>query len=143
MRILFFFSLLLVLSPFSSQAQSTKVKTVKVTDNIYMLQGRGGNIGVSLDPDGVLMIDDQFANATPDILDAVKQLSDKPIKYLVNTHHHGDHTGGNKNMIDNGTSIFAHENAYKRIFEDVYAEANKEKESNYRKLKEQAKKNRK
>ena len=82
-----------------------------------MLVGQGGNIGVSVGEDGVFVIDDQFAQLTSKILDAIKKLSDKPIQYVVNTHYHGDHTGGNANMEKAGAKIIAHDNVYKRLSE--------------------------
>ena len=80
-----------------------------------MLEGQGGNIGISVGDDGVFMIDSQFAPLTPEILEAIKKLSTKPIKFLANTHHHGDHTGGNENISKLNIPIIAHDNVYKRI----------------------------
>lgn len=110
-------SLLLIISMSSACAQKKDVTitTHKLTKNIYMLEGQGGNIGVSVGNDGVFMIDSQFAPLTPKILEAIKKLSDKPIKYLANTHHHGDHTGGNENIAKLNTPIIAHDNVYNRI----------------------------
>jgi len=93
------------------------IKTTKLTENTYMLVGAGGNIGVSVGEDGVLIIDNQFAPLTPKILDALKALSDKPVKYVMNTHHHGDHTGGNENFGNLGAIIMAHDNVKKRLEE--------------------------
>ena len=73
------------------------------------------NIGLSVGEDGVFMIDDQFAPLTPKIIEAIKKLSDKPIQFLVNTHFHGDHTGGNENIAKQGAKIIAHDNVYKRL----------------------------
>jgi glyoxylase-like metal-dependent hydrolase (beta-lactamase superfamily II) len=98
-----------------SQNKEVTIKTHKLTENIYMLEGQGGNIGVSIGEEGVFMIDSQFAKLTPKILDAIKTLSDKPIKFLANTHHHGDHTGGNKNISKLNANIIAHDNVYKRV----------------------------
>lgn len=108
---------LLSTSTFFTCAQNKDViiKTHQLTENIYMLEGQGGNIGISVANDGVFMIDSQFARLTPKILNAIKALSNKPITYLVNTHHHGDHTGGNENIGDLGTTIIAHDNVKKRI----------------------------
>lgn len=111
--------IILFLLSFSIHAQrnfdSVTIETIKLTDQVYMLVGAGGNIGVSVGDDGVLVIDSQFAPLTPKILAAIKQLSDKDIKFLANTHHHGDHSGGNKNMAKLGAHILAHDNVYKRI----------------------------
>lgn len=93
------------------------IKTIKLTDNVYMLIGSGGNIGVSVGDDGVFVIDNQFAPLTPKILTAVKALSDKPVKIVMNTHHHGDHTGGNENFGKIGATIIAHDNVRKRLKE--------------------------
>ncbi|WP_282133956.1 MBL fold metallo-hydrolase [Seonamhaeicola maritimus] len=98
-----------------AQSKEVTIKTTQLTENVYMLEGQGGNIGVSVGDDGVLMIDSQFGRLTPKILDAIKQLSDKDITFLANTHHHGDHTGGNANVSKLGTHIIAHDNVYERI----------------------------
>ena len=95
--------------------QKSNTKPLKVKNNIYIIQSKGGNIGLSSGNDGVFMIDDQFENAIPGIITEIKKLNDKPIKYLVNTHHHGDHTGGNILIAKNGTIIFSHENVRKRL----------------------------
>jgi glyoxylase-like metal-dependent hydrolase (beta-lactamase superfamily II) len=92
-----------------------EIKTVKLTDTLYVLFGSGGNIGVSAGPDGVYLIDDQFAPLSKKILAAVRKLSDKPIRFVVNTHWHRDHTGGNENMGKEGATIVAHENVRKRM----------------------------
>jgi len=84
------------------------IKTNKITNNFYTLDGQGGTIGVLTGPDGVFMVDDQFAPLTDRIVAAIKQLSNNaPIKYVVNTHVHGDHTGGNENLGKMGVTILA------------------------------------
>ncbi|MWW26194.1 MBL fold metallo-hydrolase [Algibacter lectus] len=100
-----------------SKFDKVNIKTTKLSDHIYMLEGSGGNIGVSVGNDGVFIIDTQFAPLTPKILTAIKKLSDQPVKIVANTHHHGDHTGGNKNLGDSGATIIAHENVRKRLLE--------------------------
>lgn len=92
-----------------------EVETVEVTETLYMLIGQGGNIGVSAGPDGVYLIDDQYAPMTPAILEAVRAISSGPIRLVVNTHWHGDHTGGNENLGKEGALIFAHENVRSRM----------------------------
>ena len=104
------------LTTISAQNDVT-IKTIPVSNNVYMLVGQGGNIGVSVGDDGVFVIDDQFAQLTPKILAAIKNLSDKSIQFVVNTHYHGDHTGGNANMEKAGAKIIAHDNVYKRLSE--------------------------
>ena len=82
----------------------------QIGEGLYYLEGSGGNIGVSIGDDGVFLIDDQYAPLTEKIIAAVKTLSDKPIRFVFNTHHHGDHTGGNQNMGNAGVIIIAQEN---------------------------------
>jgi glyoxylase-like metal-dependent hydrolase (beta-lactamase superfamily II) len=80
-----------------------------------MLQGNGGNIGLSFGGDGIFMIDDQFADDIEQIQEDIKKKSDKPVRFLVNTHFHGDHTGGNAAMAQTGTVIFSQENVRTRL----------------------------
>lgn len=93
---------------------SVEIKATKVAGNIYMLTGAGGNIGVSVGEDGIVIIDDQFAPLAPKIREALRTISDKPIKFVVNTHYHGDHTGGNE-AFGREAPIIAHENVRKRL----------------------------
>jgi glyoxylase-like metal-dependent hydrolase (beta-lactamase superfamily II) len=118
----------------SSSSPARTISMVKVADSIYMFQGKGGNIGVSYGNDGVLLIDSQFAPATPEIVDLIASLSDKPVQFLVNTHHHGDHTGGNANMTDNGAIVFAHDNARKRLVDVEKQKIYKAQEDEFKKL---------
>ncbi|MEM7017643.1 MAG: MBL fold metallo-hydrolase [Pseudomonadota bacterium] len=108
---------LVLISTVHAQQDFSKVeiKTEKLTDNIYVLFGAGGNIGVSVGNDGVFVIDDQYAPLTDKILAAIKVLSEKPVRFVINTHWHGDHTGGNENMGKAGAVIVAHENVRKRM----------------------------
>lgn len=103
----------------TAQAQrdfsKVEIKTTQVADGIYMLAGAGGNIGVSVGTDGVFVIDDQFAPLSEKIMTAIRRLSDKPIAYVINTHWHGDHTGGNENFGKAGAVIVAHNNVRKRM----------------------------
>ncbi len=114
----FFFLICSPLFAFQNM-DDVKIEITPVNGNVYMVQGAGGNIGVLTGEDGVFMIDDQFAALSSRILDKVKTLSDKPVKFLVNTHHHGDHTGGNANLSNQGALIFAHENVRKRLKNDT------------------------
>lgn len=77
---------------------AVEIETLKIRDNIYVLVGAGGNITVQIGDDGVLIVDTQFAQLSDKILAAIGKLSDQPIRYIINTHHHGDHTGGNANL---------------------------------------------
>src|SRR5260221_7435479 len=94
---------------------AVQIKTTQVAPGIYMLEGEGGNIGVSAGEDGVFLIDDQFAPLSQKIMAAVKAISEKPIRFLMNTHWHGDHVGGNENLGKAGVVIIAHDNVYKRM----------------------------
>src|SRR4029453_9535193 len=98
--------------PDFSQVQ---IKTTKVAGNFYTLEGQGGTIGVLAGPDGVLMVDAQFAPLSDKIVAAIKQISDGRIRFLVNTHVHGDHTGGNENIGKLGATIMARENLRARL----------------------------
>jgi len=95
--------------------EAPEVKVEKVRDNVYMLIGQGGNIGLCIGEDGAFLIDDQYAPATEQIRKAVKSVADQPIKFVINTHWHGDHTGGNENLGKANSIIFAHENVRKRM----------------------------
>lgn len=94
---------------------ATVIKTTRLTDTLYMLEGEGGNIGVSAGEDGIMVIDDQFAPLSAKILAAIRAISDQPIRFVLNTHVHGDHVGGNANMAKEGAVIFAHDNVRKRM----------------------------
>ena len=84
---------------------AVQIKTTKLSDTIYMLEGEGGNIGVSAGEDGVLLVDDQFGPLTERILAAIKAITDKPVRFVVNTHWHFDHTSGNENFSKSGAEI--------------------------------------
>jgi len=98
--------------PDMSQVQ---IKTTKIAGNFYTLEGQGGVIGVLAGPDGVLMVDSQFAPLGDKIVAAIKQISDGRIRFLINTHVHGDHTGGNENIAKQGATIVARENLRARL----------------------------
>src|SRR6266705_2755441 len=87
-----------------------EIKATKLTNSFYALEGQGGTIGILTGPDGVFMVDTQFAPLSDKILAAIKQISDGRIRFLVNTHVHGDHTGGNENIARQGATILAREN---------------------------------
>jgi cyclase len=91
------------------------IKTTQLAPNFYTLEGQGGTIGVLAGRDGVFMVDDEFAPLTDKIVAAIKQISGEPIKFVVNTHVHGDHTGGNANLGKMGVIILARENLRNRL----------------------------
>ncbi|WP_417799532.1 MBL fold metallo-hydrolase [Tenacibaculum sp.] len=98
-----------------SQQKEVTITSEKLTENIYVLKGQGGNIGIFVGENGVFMIDDQFAPLSKKILATIKTITTKPITYLINTHWHGDHTGGNANFQKEGAVIVSHENVRKRM----------------------------
>src|SRR5947209_20301607 len=93
-----------------------QIKVQKVAGNIYMLQGAGGNIGVSVGDDGIVIVDDQFAPLAEKIQAALKGITDKPVRFVINKHRHGDHVGGNEYFGQKAT-IIAQDNVRKRIME--------------------------
>ena len=92
-----------------------EIKAEKLADGVAVLFGAGGNIGVSYGPDGTVLIDDQYAPLTGKIQAAVKDLGAEPVKYLINTHWHGDHSGGNENLGRAGALIMAHDHVRERL----------------------------
>ncbi len=109
-------------SAYSQEYDKVEISTIKLSENIYMLQGAGGNIGVCVGDDGVFMIDDQFAPLTAKIKSAIAKLSSKKVRFVINTHWHYDHVGGNENMGEAGAVIVAHQNVRKRMSTDQFME---------------------
>jgi cyclase len=91
-----------------------QMKVTKVAGTVYMLQGAGGNIGASIGQDGIVIVDDQYAPLADKIQAALKDITDKPIRFIINTHYHGDHTGGNA-YFQKQAPIIAHDNVRKRL----------------------------
>jgi cyclase len=94
---------------------SVQVRATHLRGGVYMLTGSGGNIGLSVGDDAAFLVDDQYAPLTARIVAAVKTVTDRPIRFVVNTHWHGDHTGGNENIGKAGALVVAHENVRKRM----------------------------
>ncbi len=102
---------------------NVQIEVIEVAEGVYMLRGSGGNLGLSVGDDGAFLIDDQFAPLTEKILAAVATVSDKPVRFVVNTHWHGDHTGGNENMGAAGAVLVAHENVRARMSVEQFMKA--------------------
>lgn len=94
---------------------SVQIATEKLADGTYVLRGRGGNIGLAVGPDAVFVVDDQFAPLTPKVLAAIATITDRPVRFVLNTHWHFDHTGGNENMGKAGALVIAHDNVRRRM----------------------------
>jgi glyoxylase-like metal-dependent hydrolase (beta-lactamase superfamily II) len=93
-----------------------QIKVTKVAGTVYMLQGAGGNIGASVGEDGIVVVDDQYAPLADTIQDALKGITDKPVRFIINTHYHEDHVGGNE-FFQKQAPIIAHDNVRKRLEE--------------------------
>jgi len=111
-------------SPLLAQQDLSNVEITaeSLGGGVYMMMGSGGNIGVSVGDDGVFVIDDQFAPLTDKILAAIAAITAEPVRFVFNTHWHGDHTGGNENMGKTGALIVAHENVRQRMSMDQVLE---------------------
>jgi len=96
---------------------TVQIKVTKISGNIYMLEGQGGNIAASVGEDGIVIVDDEFAPLAEKIQAALKNLgvTDKPVRFVINTHYHGDHTGGNPPFATSGSTIIAQDNVRKRL----------------------------
>ena len=116
------FALAALPAPAQQDFSKVEIKATKLTGTTYMLTGAGGNIGLSAGEDAVFVIDDQFAPLTPRILAAIAAITPKPVKFVLNTHWHFDHTGGNENLGKAGAIIVAHHNVRKRMSTDQVIE---------------------
>jgi cyclase len=110
--------------PAAAQQDFSKVqiRSTKVADTVWMLEGSGGNLGLSAGEDAVFLVDDQYAPLTEKIRTAIGAITDKPVKFVLNTHWHGDHTGGNENLGSAGALIVAHDNVRKRMNSEQFIE---------------------
>jgi glyoxylase-like metal-dependent hydrolase (beta-lactamase superfamily II) len=97
------------------KGQDVTVKTQKIAGSVSMLQGRGGNVGASVGADGILIVDDDYAQVSPKLAEALKALGSERPRFILNTHWHGDHTEGNKYFGEKGSLIIAHANVRKRL----------------------------
>ncbi|MBI2401942.1 MAG: MBL fold metallo-hydrolase [Gemmatimonadetes bacterium] len=111
-------------SPAAGQNFDTvQIRTHPLAPGVYMLQGAGGNIGLAVGDDAVFVVDDQFAPLTPKILAAIAAITPRPVRFVLNTHWHFDHTGGNENLGEAGALVVAHENVRRRMAVGQFIEA--------------------
>ena len=125
MKVLSVCTVLLVL-PAAVLAQnydSVQVRSQHLAGGVHMLTGAGGNVGLVVGDDAVFVVDDQFAPLTPKILAAIRAITPAPVKFVLNTHWHFDHTGGNENIGKVGALIVAHDNVRRRMSTDQFIEA--------------------
>ena len=99
----------------SAQDRKVEFTTIQLSDTVYMLTGAGGNVGISTGEDGLYIIDDQLKPITTQLLQAIRKINNKPIRFVINTHYHGDHTGGNETIGNAGAVIISHDNIRKRM----------------------------
>jgi glyoxylase-like metal-dependent hydrolase (beta-lactamase superfamily II) len=106
---------LLLSLPAAAQFEDVEIGITPLGKSVYVLQGAGGNLGASIGADGIILIDDQFAPLTPKILAALRSVSAAPVRFVINTHYHGDHVGGNEDLGKAGSLIIAHDNIRERM----------------------------
>lgn len=114
-KVILLSTLLFLMIATFAQEQEVNIKSTNVKNDIYMLEGQGGNMGLIIGEDGAILIDDQFARLSDKIKAAIAELTDKPVRFVINTHLHGDHTGGNEAFTQTGSIIVAHENVRTRL----------------------------
>ena len=105
---------------YAQEFEEVAIKVTSLTPSIYMLEGKGGNIGVCIGEDATILIDDQYAPLTHKIKVAISKLTDKPVAFVINTHWHYDHTDGNENFGGEGAVIVSHKNSRKRMTSDQF-----------------------
>ena len=118
MKTTFILCLLLVSSALVAQFEDVEIKSTHLSGKVHMLEGRGGNLAVSVGEDGVFLVDDQYAPLTDRILAAIAELSGDPVSFVINTHWHGDHIGGNEQLGEMGAVLVSHDNVRARMAED-------------------------
>jgi cyclase len=126
-RLTFLCSVTLALAASSAQAQvnydTVQVRSIQLARGVYMLTGSGGNMGISVGDDAAFLVDDQFAPLTPKILAAIAAITPKPVRFVVNTHWHFDHSGGNENLGKTGALLIAHDNVRRRMSTGLFIKA--------------------
>jgi cyclase len=115
------FTIAVTVNDVNAQGDNVTINATKLSNNTYMLKGSGGNIIVSVGQDGVFMVDDQFAPLTEKIKEAISNITDQPVKFVINTHWHSDHTGGNENFGELGAVIISHDNVRERLSTEQFS----------------------
>ncbi len=95
--------------------QAAPLTIAEVADGLYMIEGSGGNVAVRVTDDGVIVVDDKFEQNYDEIMERIGEVTDQPVKYVLNTHHHGDHSGGNVHFLNNNAQVIGHENVRANI----------------------------
>jgi glyoxylase-like metal-dependent hydrolase (beta-lactamase superfamily II) len=114
-------ALCLILAPgLSAQFEDVTIRTTHVAGQVHMLEGRGGNLAVFAGEDGILLVDDQYAPMSEKIREAVSSIHPGPLRFLINTHYHADHTEGNEEVAEPVTVVFAHDNVRQRLTADQF-----------------------
>ncbi len=101
-------------------ASEAQIKASKVADDLYRLEGRGGHMALFVGSDGAFLVDDQIAPLSDKIKAAIGEITDKPVRFVINTHWHGDHVGGNAAMAEGGATVVAHENVRRRLTKEQF-----------------------
>lgn len=112
--------LLLLAAPLAAQDEPVEYIPTPLSDTLTMIKGQGGNIAVSAGADGVFIIDDQVKPLTDQLLAAIRKIDDRPVRFVINTHYHGDHVGGNEALGQAGSVIIAHDNIRSRMSSDQF-----------------------
>jgi len=123
MKILGYAISLVLLTTIFNFASAQEIGSVKVNDNIHIITGKGGNIGLLIGEDGTFLIDDKFAPMNDAIMAEIKKLGGSTPRFVINTHYHGDHTGGNDKLGKMGSTIISHTNARERMTKDIFIKA--------------------
>ena len=112
---------LLIAAPLAAQDDKVEYIPTKLSDTVTMLKGRGGNIAISAGADGVFIIDDQLEPLTEQLIAAIRGIDGRPVRFVINTHYHGDHVGGNETLGKAGSVIIAHDNIHRRMSTEQFS----------------------
>jgi glyoxylase-like metal-dependent hydrolase (beta-lactamase superfamily II) len=111
----------LIAAPLAAQDDKVEYIPTKLSDTVTMLKGRGGNIAISAGADGVFIIDDQLEPLPDQLLAAIREIDERPVRFVINTHYHGDHVGGNEALGKSGSVIIAHDNIHRRMSTEQFS----------------------